>query len=212
MKAPHPFHVALRRVSSIIRLECCILIYFPPPFLATLHRGLSLLFRQLARKGGGFNNLIHSPQLMFLLAISLCSRCVSVSLSIYLLNIISLFFIHCRPHEVEVAGRRHGVTKRKLATPAARLQISKIELFNRFARTYRRAEREALHNLTVPASVEGATQPNIAAADDVGKLSYADAKARSVAYASQWASVRATMFGRWPVKPTSLGAFLSDAS
>nr|XP_040234578.2 tRNA-specific adenosine deaminase 1 [Anopheles coluzzii] len=117
-----------------------------------------------------------------------------------------------RPHEVEVAGRRHGVTKRKLATPAARLQISKIELFNRFARTYRRAEREALHNLTVPSSVEGATQPNIAAADDVGKLSYADAKARSVAYATQWASVRATMFGRWPVKPTSLGAFLSDAS
>ncbi|XP_049549207.1 tRNA-specific adenosine deaminase 1 [Anopheles darlingi] len=43
-----------------------------------------------------------------------------------------------RPHEVENSGRRHGVTKRKLTTPAARLRISKIELFACFRRTYER--------------------------------------------------------------------------
>ncbi|XP_053674874.1 tRNA-specific adenosine deaminase 1 [Anopheles nili] len=59
-----------------------------------------------------------------------------------------------RSHEVEVAGRRHGVTKRKLATPAARLQVSKIELFSQFARTYHHsatttsdAGKDALNNL-----------------------------------------------------------------
>uniref|UniRef100_A0A1Y9G8C1 tRNA-specific adenosine deaminase 1 n=2 Tax=Anopheles albimanus TaxID=7167 RepID=A0A1Y9G8C1_ANOAL len=43
-----------------------------------------------------------------------------------------------RPHEVEISGRRHGVTKRKLTTPTARLRISKIELFASFLRTYER--------------------------------------------------------------------------
>ncbi|XP_050085268.1 tRNA-specific adenosine deaminase 1 [Anopheles aquasalis] len=46
-----------------------------------------------------------------------------------------------RPHEVEISGRRHGVTKRKLTTPTARLRISKIELFASFLRTY---ERQAM--------------------------------------------------------------------
>uniref|UniRef100_A0A182PFS6 tRNA-specific adenosine deaminase 1 n=1 Tax=Anopheles epiroticus TaxID=199890 RepID=A0A182PFS6_9DIPT len=129
-----------------------------------------------------------------------------------------------RPHEVEVAGRRHGVTKRQLATPAARLQISKIELFNRFARTYARwlagdtkHPREALHNLA-PTALD-ATHPtktvDAEAGDDgpatVGKLSYTDAKARSGRYVAQWAIVRDTMFGRWTVKPSGLGQFFIDA-
>uniref|UniRef100_A0A182JUQ4 tRNA-specific adenosine deaminase 1 n=1 Tax=Anopheles christyi TaxID=43041 RepID=A0A182JUQ4_9DIPT len=131
-----------------------------------------------------------------------------------------------RPHEVEVAGRRHGVTKRQLATPAARLQISKIELFRRFVRTYRKVTREALHNLAPPSSercvadgmaVPDATQPTavvptgtVERFPSVGKLSYTDAKARSVEYTTQWTVVRERMFGRWTVKPTSLGQFCID--
>ncbi|XP_035913019.1 tRNA-specific adenosine deaminase 1-like isoform X1 [Anopheles stephensi] len=127
-----------------------------------------------------------------------------------------------RSHEVEVAGRRHGVTKRKLVTPAARLQISKIELFNRFARLYcgivsaNPNARNALHNL-VPGRESGEMEPGATGqAEDtvpkptaegirnIAKLSYADAKRHSVQYAKQWTIVRESMFGQWTKKPDSL--------
>ncbi|XP_052894523.1 tRNA-specific adenosine deaminase 1 [Anopheles moucheti] len=135
--------------------------------------------------------------------------------------------------EVEVAGRRHGVTKRKLATPAARLQISKIELFNRFARTYCRTVaatngRDALHNLVSASKVEGNEQPGVTqpgaivqpkgsglpafeGMSNIAKLSYRDAKAASVEYANHWDCVRDSMFGQWTVKPDSFGQFFIDA-
>ncbi|XP_049283638.1 tRNA-specific adenosine deaminase 1 [Anopheles funestus] len=137
-----------------------------------------------------------------------------------------------RSHEVEVAGRRHGVTKRKLATPAARLQISKIELFNRFALTYGRTvaasnTRDALHNLVPTTMPEGnessVTHPGAivqpkgsetVAAEripNIAKLSYMSAKATSVEYANQWDLVRNSMFGQWTVKPENLGQFFVDA-
>uniref|UniRef100_A0A182SFR4 tRNA-specific adenosine deaminase 1 n=1 Tax=Anopheles maculatus TaxID=74869 RepID=A0A182SFR4_9DIPT len=135
-----------------------------------------------------------------------------------------------RSHEVEVAGRRHGVTKRKLATPAARLQISKIELFNRFARLYCRtavasSTRDALHNLVPsitsvdessaadPGAIVQAKDSESSAAEgirNIAKLSYADAKRLSVEYAKQWTIVRDCMFGRWTAKPDSLGQFYID--
>ncbi|XP_053665653.1 tRNA-specific adenosine deaminase 1 [Anopheles marshallii] len=135
--------------------------------------------------------------------------------------------------EVEVAGRRHGVTKRKLATPAARLQISKIELFNRFARTYCRTVaasngRDALHNLVPASRAERNEQPSVThpgaivqrkgsgwpafeGMPNIAKLSYRDAKAASVEYATHWDCVRDSMFGQWTVKPDSFGQFFIDA-
>ncbi|XP_052867225.1 tRNA-specific adenosine deaminase 1 [Anopheles cruzii] len=82
--------------------------------------------------------------------------------------------VSVRPHEVEVSGRRHGVTKRKLATPAARLRISKIELFASFVRTYVNSRlvgdgnggAEGLHNLV---STQWQRQHNHATADHPGE-------------------------------------------
>uniref|UniRef100_A0AAG5DT63 tRNA-specific adenosine deaminase 1 n=1 Tax=Anopheles atroparvus TaxID=41427 RepID=A0AAG5DT63_ANOAO len=144
-----------------------------------------------------------------------------------------------RSLEVEVSGRRHGVTKRKLATPAARLRISKIELFARFVRLYRICNGsnlggETLNNLVSaeehphdrPAISDGEKR-NAAVLDpsagdlakneghpepqrrtgDTAQLSYAAAKALSVEYVRQWARVRNAAFGRWTVKPDSLGQF-----
>ncbi|KFB39331.1 hypothetical protein ZHAS_00006689 [Anopheles sinensis] len=145
-----------------------------------------------------------------------------------------------RPHEVEVGGRRHGVTKRKLATPAARLRISKIELFACFARLYRIcSEAKLLAEQTVnnlapvkepeimirntadsapcaaqddqAANSEGHPEPKQSRTDDVAKLSYATAKARSVGYVQQWDRLRDAAFeGKWTVKPDSLGQFHMD--
>ncbi|XP_058126685.1 tRNA-specific adenosine deaminase 1 [Anopheles ziemanni] len=146
-----------------------------------------------------------------------------------------------RPHEVEVGGRRHGVTKRKLGTPAARLRISKIELFVRFARLYRICREakllagQTLNNLapdkepeimirntadSVPSAVdddaaksEGHPKLKQNRTDDVAKLSYATAKARSVGYVQQWVRLRDVAFeGKWTVKPDSLGQFHMDIS
>uniref|UniRef100_A0A1B0D2F7 tRNA-specific adenosine deaminase 1 n=1 Tax=Phlebotomus papatasi TaxID=29031 RepID=A0A1B0D2F7_PHLPP len=41
-----------------------------------------------------------------------------------------------RPHEVAVAGKRQGVTKKKLKTPAARLLIAKRSLFEHYMSTF----------------------------------------------------------------------------
>ncbi|XP_050077664.1 tRNA-specific adenosine deaminase 1 [Anopheles maculipalpis] len=136
-----------------------------------------------------------------------------------------------RPHEVEVAGRRHGVTKRKLTTPAARLQISKIELFHRFAQSYRRTvlaarnTRNVLHNLvpSIPSGGESSVAdpgamvqaedsklPASEGIPNIAKLSYTDAKRLSVEYGKQWTIVRDSMFGKWTAKPDSLGQFYID--
>uniref|UniRef100_A0A182QBU2 tRNA-specific adenosine deaminase 1 n=1 Tax=Anopheles farauti TaxID=69004 RepID=A0A182QBU2_9DIPT len=137
-----------------------------------------------------------------------------------------------RSHEVEVSGRRHGVTKRKLATPAARLQICKIELFTRFARAYDRvagSARDLGVNNLVPVPEQrhpagpgtprddklnsGANgSPPVEGVTDIGKLSYASAKALSVEYAEQWTRVRVNMFEVWTKKPDALGEFFIDAN
>uniref|UniRef100_A0A182LWR0 Uncharacterized protein n=1 Tax=Anopheles culicifacies TaxID=139723 RepID=A0A182LWR0_9DIPT len=112
------------------------------------------------------------------------------------------------------------------------MQISKIELFNRFARTYCRAiaasnTRDALHNLvpsTVPEGSEssGVTYPGaiVQPGDselpvtegipNIAKLSYKDAKALAVEYTNQWDVVRESMFGKWTEKPDSLGRFFIE--
>ncbi|XP_038111123.1 tRNA-specific adenosine deaminase 1 [Culex quinquefasciatus] len=90
--------------------------------------------------------------------------------------------------EVEIGGRRQGVTKKMLATPAARLKISKIELFATFAAVWK----------AVTAAGSGA---------DMDTLRYVDVKNRSRAYREQWDALRVAVFPEWSAKPSSLLTF-----
>uniref|UniRef100_A0A6B2EKI0 tRNA-specific adenosine deaminase 1 n=1 Tax=Phlebotomus kandelakii TaxID=1109342 RepID=A0A6B2EKI0_9DIPT len=77
-----------------------------------------------------------------------------------------------RPHEVVVAGRRQGVTRRKQKTLAARLLIAKGALFNTYSANFPRAPPQ--------------------------DLSYQEAKDKDYRMASQW--LKENYFKVWPSK------------
>ncbi|XP_065088396.1 tRNA-specific adenosine deaminase 1 [Ochlerotatus camptorhynchus] len=133
-----------------------------------------------------------------------------------------------RPLEVEIGGRRQGITKKKLGTPAARLKISKIELFSTFV-SLRNALRIGVDGDGVAAESSNAdVQKNLSpptgghcqdtaggeegeidastsgAREDLSSLRYADAKELCRSYREQWNTLRTRVFRVWSEKPSCL--------
>lgn len=89
-----------------------------------------------------------------------------------------------RPHEVAVAGKRQGVTKKKRNTVNGRLLICKRELL----RTYLKITRKIDKNQT-------------------NQLSYEQAKMNSVQYQQRWNDLKASYFKCWTNKSKDLIQF-----
>ncbi|XP_058815972.1 tRNA-specific adenosine deaminase 1 [Topomyia yanbarensis] len=108
--------------------------------------------------------------------------------------------------EVEIGGRRQGVTRKNFGTPAARLKISKIELFSAFVAV----TKELLAVRTVVAVDDGTNCSDAGmnlssdAESDCSGLRYVDAKALSRAYREQWTMLRSRVFRAWSEKPSGL--------
>lgn len=140
-------------------------------------------------------------------------------------------FTFHRPLEVEIGGRRQGITKKKLGTPAARLKISKIELFSTFVSLWNALLRigvdgdgddgvaaessnaDVKKNLSPPPTSgdvgggEGAldaSSSTIATREDLSGLRYADAKELCRSYREQWHRLRTRVFRVWSEKPSCL--------
>ncbi|EAT41049.1 AAEL007277-PA, partial [Aedes aegypti] len=129
--------------------------------------------------------------------------------------------IEDRPLEVEIGGRRQGITKKKLGTAAARLKISKIELFSTFV-SLRNAM--GLDVDEVPSSAD--EKMNLLPPDDCSRksaergpstasdenqhssLRYVDAKKICRAYREQWNTLRVKVFRVWSEKPSNLLEFV----
>ncbi|XP_062546537.1 tRNA-specific adenosine deaminase 1 [Armigeres subalbatus] len=129
-----------------------------------------------------------------------------------------------RPLEVEIGGRRQGVIKKKLGTPAARLKISKIELFSTFISLRNamwlndcdgtRNADEIMNSLRA----EDYSQESAAFGDGSSSivnrrisLRYADAKKLCRVYHDQWNILRAKVFCVWSEKPSHLLDFTIDS-
>ncbi|XP_055540932.1 tRNA-specific adenosine deaminase 1 [Wyeomyia smithii] len=118
-----------------------------------------------------------------------------------------------RELEVENGGRRQGTVKKNFGTPAARLKISKIELFSAFVamrnelRTAAAVGGTSFSDTRINLSPSGVEQ-DVA---DFNGLRYADAKGHSRAYRAQWNTLRAQVFRVWSEKPASLEQFTIDS-
>lgn len=102
---------------------------------------------------------------------------------------------HKKAHEVSVAGRRQGITKKKLITRTARLLISKIEMF----RIYIELMEELLEKNLIGSSPTNLRQ-----------MSYQDVKCLSTDYQKQWNEIKHNMFSDWSEKPSQYKAFCID--
>ncbi|XP_058450038.1 tRNA-specific adenosine deaminase 1 [Malaya genurostris] len=117
--------------------------------------------------------------------------------------------------EVEIGGRRQGITKKILGTPAARLKISKIELFSAFV-----AVRNELLAFPKDNLGDGTNCSDVGmnlssdagtVVADCSSLRYVDAKALSRAYHEQWTRLRTRVFRIWSEKPSSLLNFTLES-
>lgn len=102
-----------------------------------------------------------------------------------------------KSHEVAVAGKRQGITKKKANTRSARLLISKVEIY----RTY----IEFMEKMSEKSFGDNATTKV-----DWRQMSYYDAKCLSIEYQEQWNEIRQNMFGVWSEKAKQLKSFLVD--
>lgn len=125
-----------------------------------------------------------------------------------------------RPLEVEIGGRRQGVTKKKLGTAAARLKISKIELFSTFIslrnalRLGDTGDEPSSADEKMSLSLQGSEGSSTATVtreilsssgnSSSSSLRYADAKKLCRAYREQWNILRDKVFRVWSEKPSSL--------
>lgn len=100
-----------------------------------------------------------------------------------------------RPLEVAVAGKRQGVTKKKINTPSGRLLICKKELFKRFIETI----NCFANDLQILRGDELATE-----------LTYDGAKMLSTQYQSTWNELKKNYFRSWSTKPSDLGQFRAN--
>lgn len=100
-----------------------------------------------------------------------------------------------RPLEVAVAGKRQGVTKKKINTPSGRLLTSKKELFKKFIETINCFEKE----LQILSGDKLATE-----------LTYNEAKMLSIQYQSTWNDLKINYFRNWSTKPSDLKQFLAN--
>lgn len=92
-----------------------------------------------------------------------------------------------------VAGKRQGVTKKKLATPVGRLQISKIELLRQFLQ------------LTVTDCPEIGATLGVTASS-----TYEQAKRASVSYTRACELLKRSYFKCWTTKPADINSFCCD--
>lgn len=110
-----------------------------------------------------------------------------------MLKLLDLLFLSSnRPLEVAVAGKKQGVTKKKINTPAGRLQITKIELFRKFIET---VEGNKDRMKLVPDDV------------DIRALTYREAKALSTKYQETWTFLKENYFKNWTRKPEFVDSF-----
>lgn len=133
-----------------------------------------------------------------------------------------------RPLEVEVGGRRQGITKKKLGTPAARLKISKIELFSTFVSLWKTLRIGVDGDGVAPESSNADVKKNLspptrkgcqddgggdlgaidasttAIREDLSSLRYADVKELCRSYREQWNRLRTRVFKMWSEKPSCL--------
>lgn len=100
-----------------------------------------------------------------------------------------------KSHEVSVAGKRQGITKKKANTRSARLLISKMEIF--------RIHVELIEKLNNTFHVDMNKK-------NLRQMSYYDAKCLSTEYQQQWNEIKEHMFGIWAEKPKQFLSFLVD--
>ncbi|XP_053691970.1 tRNA-specific adenosine deaminase 1 [Sabethes cyaneus] len=114
-----------------------------------------------------------------------------------------------RELEVEISGRRQGTIKKNLGTPAARLKISKIELYSAFVAARNELRTPVVAGGTSFSDAEINLSPSGTVQDvaDSNGLRYGDAKANSRAYREQWHQLRARVFRVWSEKPSGLEHF-----
>lgn len=103
--------------------------------------------------------------------------------------------VHKKEHEVCVAGKRQGITKKKANTRSARLLIAKIELFRLYIELI-----EELQNMNLIDS----------SSEDIRQMKYHDVKCLSTEYQSQWREIKQKMFGVWSEKPKANNSFVID--
>lgn len=99
----------------------------------------------------------------------------------------STAFTNLKPIEVSVSGKRQGITRKKINTSVARLQICKIELF----RLYSIVVNEYL----------GISR----------KCTYKDEKENSLDYWQYWTLLRSNVFTDWTDKPRGLCEFFPES-
>lgn len=97
-----------------------------------------------------------------------------------------------RPHEVAIAGKRQGVTKKKINTASGRLLITKRELFKKFIEAMNYWEND-LHNACV-----------------VETMTYAEAKNVSFEYQNAWKKLKENYFRIWTTKPNEQNQFRAN--
>lgn len=99
------------------------------------------------------------------------------------------------PHQVAVAGKRQGVTKKNLKTPRGRMMISKVELFRNYIEIVRKINKILK---IYPADI------------DFDKLQYYDAKKAVTNYQQVWNDLKHDYFKCWTTKPIELLQFTID--
>lgn len=104
-----------------------------------------------------------------------------------------------RPLEVAVAGKRQGVTKKKINTPSGRLLISKKELFRKFIETL-----NYLNDAVEVRVFDGGKSAS--------ELTYNEAKMLSTQYQSTWTELKKNYFRIWTSKPLELNQFRAHDS
>lgn len=113
--------------------------------------------------------------------------------------LFNLFIIHnifiyiYRPFEIAVNGKRHGVTKKRLNTTQAALEVSKYKLFINFM--------DLLSDCSEMREKLGVKL------EAVKNLSYAELKALSKDYQLAWQQLKSEYFMLWTNKPKELLEF-----
>lgn len=97
-----------------------------------------------------------------------------------------------RPHEVAVAGKRQGVTKKKINTPSGRLLTTKKELFKRFVET---ANDQRIFSGSEKTTAE---------------LTYVEAKMLATQYQCAWTELKKNYFRIWTAKSNELSLFRAN--
>ncbi|XP_030377150.1 tRNA-specific adenosine deaminase 1 [Scaptodrosophila lebanonensis] len=103
-----------------------------------------------------------------------------------------------RPYEIAVNGKRQGVTRKKLDTPQAALEISKYKLLNSFVEL-----------LSCSSSL--CKRFNLKS-EQLNDLTYIECKTLAAEYQTAWKLLKQNYFRQWTCKPEELQNFTKNAS